>query len=92
MGSLQKPFVLEIGDVFMNGGKRAEAQAAGDLFIRRGVPVLLGETGEKVENLFLPPCDSHAGIVANKKRIASYFLDAPELSLAVRSKSDRFPF
>jgi hypothetical protein len=40
----------------------------------------------------LPPCDSHAGIVANKKRIASYFLDAPELSVDWCSKSDPFPF
>lgn len=71
MSPLQKSLVLQIGDVFMNGGKRAEAQAAGDLLIGRGVPILLSEAGEKVENLFLPPCDSHAEIVANKRRIAS---------------------
>jgi hypothetical protein len=29
----------------------------------------------------LPPRDSHAGIVANKKRIASNFLDTPRAEL-----------
>jgi len=30
----------------------------------------LRETGEKIDDLFLPPCNSHAEIVANKRRIA----------------------
>lgn len=70
MRTLQQAFVLQVGDVFMHGGERAEAEAAGDLLVRRRVAVLLREAGEKVDDLFLPPCDSHAGIVANKKRIA----------------------
>ena len=70
MRALQQSFVLKIGNVFVNGGEGAEAEAAGDLFVGRGVSVLLGEAGEKVDDLFLPSRDSHAGIVANKKRIA----------------------
>jgi hypothetical protein len=68
--SLEQAFVLQIGDVLVHGGERTKSKAAGNLLIRRGVPVLMCEAGEKVEDLFLPPRDSHAGIVANKKRIA----------------------
>jgi len=68
--TLEETFVLQISDVLVHSGKRTEAQAAGNLLIRRGVSVLLREAGEEVENLFLSPRDSHAGIVANKKRIA----------------------
>ncbi len=75
--ALQQALVLKIGDVFVDRSERAEAETAGDFLIGRGVSVLLSKAGEKVENLFLPPRDCHAGIVANKKRIASYFLDAP---------------
>jgi hypothetical protein len=67
--ALEKSFVLKIGDVFVHGSEGTKAKAARNLFVGRGVPVLLGEAGEKVEHLFLPPCNSHAGIVANKKRI-----------------------
>jgi hypothetical protein len=70
MGTLQETFVLKVRDVLVYGGQRAEAETAGDLLIRRGVTVLLGEAGKKIDDLFLPPRDSHAGIVANKKRIA----------------------
>ncbi len=58
--SLEKAFVLKISDVFMYGGQRAEPQTRGDLLIGWGVAVFLGEAGEEVDNLFLPPCDSHA--------------------------------
>ena len=70
MGALQESLVLEIGDVFVHGSERAQAQAAGNLLVRGRVTVLLREAGEEVDNLFLPPCYSHGGIVANKKRIA----------------------
>lgn len=70
VGALEQPFVLQIGDVFVHGGERAKAETTGDLLIRGGVAVLLREAGEKVEDLFLSPRDSHAEIVANKKRIA----------------------
>ena len=56
------------------GGEGTDAEARGDLFIGRRVTVLLGEGGEKVDDLFLPPRDSHAGIVANKRRIATAIL------------------
>lgn len=89
--ALQKTFVLQVGDVFVDGGKRAEPEAAGDLLIRRGVPVLLSEAGEKIENLFLPPCNCHAGIVANKKRIARYFLGAAEIAQGMVSQNGPIP-
>ena len=60
VGALEEAFVLEIGDVFVHGGKRAEAEAAGDLLVGRGVAVLLSEVGEKVNDLFLPTCNCHA--------------------------------
>ena len=58
--ALKQAFVLQIGDVLVDGGERAEAQAAGDLLVGRGVAVLLGEAGEEVDDLFLPPRDCHA--------------------------------
>ncbi len=58
--SLQQAFVLEVGDVFMHGGERAEAEAAGDLLVGGRVAVLLGEVREEVDDLFLPTRDSHA--------------------------------
>ena len=67
---LQQAFVLQIRDVLMHGGQRTEAQATGYFLIGRGVAVFLREAGKKVDDLFLPPSDSHAEIVANKKRIA----------------------
>jgi len=71
--ALEQAFVLEIGDVFVHGGERAQSQTAGDFLVGGRVAVLLGEAGEEVDNLFLPPCYSHAEIVANKKRIARSF-------------------
>lgn len=71
MCTLEKAFVLEVGDVFVHGGERTQAQAAGNLLVRRRVAILLREAGEEVDNLFLPPCYSHGDIVANKKRIAT---------------------
>ncbi len=59
MGALKQAFVLQIGDVLVHGGKGAEAQSAGDLLVGRGVAVLLGEAGQKVDDLFLPPRDCH---------------------------------
>ncbi len=70
VGALQEAFVLQIGDVLVHGGQRTEAETAGDFLVGGGVAVLLREAGKEVDDLFLPPCDSHAGIVANKKRIA----------------------
>jgi hypothetical protein len=69
VSALEEALVLQIGDVFVNGGKGAEAESTGDFFIGGRVSVLLGEAGEEVDDLFLPPRYSHAGIVANKKRI-----------------------
>jgi len=80
VGTLEETFILQVGDVLMDRGQGAKAEAAGDLFVRRGVAILLSKVGEKVDDLFLPPRDSHAGIVANKKRIARGFLDCPALS------------
>jgi hypothetical protein len=57
----------------MHGGQRTEAQAAGYLLVGRGVTILLSKAGEEIDNLFLAPRYSHAVILANKKRIASYF-------------------
>src|SRR6185312_9009793 len=77
VGALQQTLVLQVGDVFMHGCKRTEAQAARDLLVGRRVTVLLRETGEKIDDLFLPPCNSHAEIVANKRRIAITLLILP---------------
>ena len=44
MGTLQQTFVLKIGNVFMDGSQGTEPKTAGDLFVGRGVPVLLGKT------------------------------------------------
>ncbi len=60
VGALEQALVLEIGDVFVHGGERAEAQTAGDLLVGGGVAVLLGEAGEEVDDLFLPSRDCHA--------------------------------
>jgi hypothetical protein len=70
VSALQEPFVLQIGDVFMDGGEGTETESTGDLFVRRRVAVLLREAGEEIDDFFLSPRDSHAEIVANKKRIA----------------------
>lgn len=59
------------------GGEGAKAKAAGNLLIRGGVAVLLREAGEKVDDFFLPSCNSHAEIVANKRRIAITLNDYP---------------
>ncbi len=68
VGALQQTFILQVGDVLMDGGERAEAEAGGDLLVGRGVAVLLRKAGEEVDDLFLPSCDSHGRIVANKRR------------------------
>jgi hypothetical protein len=44
-----------------------------NLLVRGRVAVLLREVGEKVDDFLLPPCNSHAPIVANKRRTASPF-------------------
>ena len=59
--------------MLVDGGEGAETETGGDLLIGGRVSILLGEAGEEVDNLFLPPCYSHAEIVANKKRIARSF-------------------
>lgn len=69
VGALEEALILQVGDVLVYCGEGAESETAGDLFVGRRVTVLLGEAGEEVQDLFLPPRDSHAGIVANKKRI-----------------------
>jgi hypothetical protein len=58
----------------MHGGKRTESETACDFLVRRRVAIFLREAGEEIDDFFLPPCDSHAEIVANKKRIAIPFL------------------
>ena len=73
MSALEQALLLEIGDVLVDGGQGTETESSGDLFIGRGVSVLLGEAGEEVDDLFLSPGDCHAGIVANKKRIEKLF-------------------
>ena len=45
MRALEQAFLLEIGDVLVDGGERAESESAGDLFVGRGVSVFLGEAG-----------------------------------------------
>ena len=57
--ALEQALCLEIGDVLMDGGEGAEAEAGGDFLVRGGVAVAGGEGGEKVENLFLPTRNSH---------------------------------
>lgn len=74
MSALEETFVLEVGDVLMHGGERAETEATGDLLVRRGVAILLGEAGQEVDDLFLPTCNCHSEIVANKRRIARGFI------------------
>ena len=59
MCALKKAFLLQICDVFMHGGERAEAEAAGDLLVGGRVAVAGGEGGEKVEDLFLPTRNCH---------------------------------
>jgi len=78
VGTLQQALGLQIGDVFMNRGQGAKAEAGGNLLIGRGVAVAGSEAGEKVENLFLPAGYGHAGIVANKQRMASEKLEEPD--------------
>ncbi|MCU1250910.1 MAG: hypothetical protein JWQ49_3939 [Edaphobacter sp.] len=58
--ALKQALVLQIGDVFVHGGEGTETQTAGDLFVGRGVSVLLGEAGQEVDDFFLPPRDCHA--------------------------------
>ena len=70
MSKTLNPTKLALKRRASSNGSGTEAEPAGDLLIRRRVAVLLREAGEEVENLFLSPRDSHAGIVANKKRIA----------------------
>lgn len=71
MRALEEALVLQIGDVLVNSRERVEAETGGDLLVGGGVSVLDCERGEKVDYFFLSPGDSHAVIVANKKRIAS---------------------
>jgi hypothetical protein len=44
----------------VDGGERAETEAAGDLLIGGRVAILLSEAGEEVDDLFLSPCNCHA--------------------------------
>ena len=39
--ALEEALVLEVGDVFVDSGEGVEAEAGGDLFVGRGVAVLL---------------------------------------------------
>ena len=45
VGALKEALLLKIGDVLVDGGEGAEAESTGDLFVGRGVSVLLGEAG-----------------------------------------------
>jgi hypothetical protein len=57
--ALQQTFVLEVIDVLVNGGERAQFEAAGDLFIGRGVAVALYEAADEIQHFFLPAGDGH---------------------------------
>jgi hypothetical protein len=70
MCPLQKAFVLQVGNVLVDGGQRAKAQPAGDLLIRRRIAIFLGEAGQEVDDFLLSTCNGHGEIVANKRRIA----------------------
>ncbi len=69
VGARDEALVLEVGDVLVDGGQRFEAEAPGDFLIGGGIAVALDETGDEVENLFLPPGDGHGLSIAKKKRI-----------------------
>ena len=43
MRALEQALVLQVGDVFVDGGERVEAEAGGDLLIGRRVAVFLGK-------------------------------------------------
>jgi len=92
--ALQEAFVLKVGDVLMHGGEGAEAEARGDFFVRGRVAILRGEGGEEVDHFFLPTRDSHAAILANKKRTASEKTEESGLYIVARfgTSGDWFRF
>ena len=66
------PFLFKVGNVLMHGCQALQPHAARNLLKRRGIAVASHERLQEIENLFLPTCDSHARIIANKKRTAQY--------------------
>ena len=60
VGALEEALVLQVGDVFVDGGEGVEAEAGGDFLVGWGVAVFEGEVGEEVDHFFLPPCNCHA--------------------------------
>ena len=84
MRALQEAFVLKIGDVLVHGGEGAKVEARGDFFVRGRVAILRGEGGEEIDHFFLPTRDSHAAILANKKRTASEKTEESGLYIAAR--------
>ena len=48
-----KPFFLKVGEMFVHGGQRREAEAAADFLEARRVSVLLDEVLQVVENFAL---------------------------------------
>ena len=70
--ALEQPFFLQVGDVFVHGGQRTQAQAVADLFKRRRIAVPLDEFLEKVVNLALSFSDCHnSEILTNQRRICN---------------------
>ena len=71
MHAVQQPLLFQVGNVLMHGGQALQPHAARNLFKGRGVAVARYKRLQEVENLFLPSGNSHARIIANKKRTVS---------------------
>jgi hypothetical protein len=54
----------------MHRGQALQIHTSGNFLKRRGIAIAGDERFEEVDNLFLPSSDSHARIIAKKKRIA----------------------
>ena len=61
MGARQQTFVLEVGDVFVDGGEGAEVQTTGDLVKRGRIAVALHKAGDELQHFLLPPGNCHSG-------------------------------
>ncbi len=70
MNAVEHPLLFKVGDVLVHGGQALEIHPAGDLFKRRRIAVASDKSFKEIDDFFLSACDSHAGIIANKKRTA----------------------
>jgi hypothetical protein len=68
--AVEEALLFKVRDVFMHRSEAFQPHSPGDLFERRGIAVAQHERSQKIDYLFLPSCDSHARIIAKKKRIA----------------------